>query len=144
MARPESSPAASTSQFTTTELTAVISQAISGASHSAGIINAGPAPSASEPGTSAQEPTLVDDATSKEIADLTNTVAAGRLTFPSDLPHETFSSVTFYLESQVSDRIKAKNWAHEYVDFDSLTTVTPDESKYQMSVTNDLVFSLIT
>ena len=139
MARPESSSAASTSQFTTTtELTAVIS-------HSAGIINAGPAPSASEPGTSAQEPTLVDDATSKEIADLTNTVAAGRLTFPSDLPHETFSSVTFDLESRVSDRIKAKNWAHEYVDFDSLPTVTPDESKYQKSVkANDLVFSLIT
>ena len=137
MARPESSPAASTSQFSPTELTSVISQAISGALQSAGIINAGPAPSASEPGTSAQEDTLVDDATSKEIADLTNTVAAGRLIFPSDKPHETFSSVTFDLESRVSDRLKAKIWANEYVDFGSLLTVTPDESKYRISVTNE-------
>ena len=78
-----------------------------------------------------------NQAKSKEIADLTNTVAAGRLTFPSDKPHKTFSSVTFDLESRVSDRIKAKIWAHEYVDFGSLLTVTPDESKYRISVTND-------
>ena len=134
--RPESMPAApSTSQFSPTELTTVISQANSGALQSAQIINAGPTPSASEPDMSAQEPTLVEDAASKEIADLINT--PGRLIFPSDKPHERFSSVTFDLDSRLSDRIKAKMWANRYVDFGSLLTVTPDESKYWISNDHD-------
>ena len=78
---------------------------------------------------------MVEDAASKEIEALTNTVAAGRLTFPTEKPEETFSSVTFDLESRVSDRVKAKIWANEYVDFGSLLTVSPDESKYRISVT---------
>ena len=78
---------------------------------------------------------MVEDAALKEIEALTNTVAAGRLTFPTRKPEETFSSVTFDLESRVSDRVKAKIWANEYVDFGSLLTVSPDESKYRISVT---------
>lgn len=83
--------ALSTLQFSPTELTAVISQAISGALNSPGIINACPALSSSEPGTSAQERTLVEDVTSKKLATLANTMAAGRLIFFFDKPHETFS-----------------------------------------------------
>ena len=64
-------------------------------------------------------------------------MAAGRLTFSSEKPGETFSSVTFDLESRVLDRIKAKIWANEYVDFGSLLAVSPEESKYRISVTND-------
>ena len=86
---------------------------------------------------STPQPTVVEDAASKEIEALTNTVAAGRLTFPTEKPEETFSSVTFDLESRVSDRVKAKIWANEYVDFGSLLTVSPDESKYRISVTDD-------
>ena len=86
---------------------------------------------------STPQPTVVEDAASKEIEALTNTVAAGRLTFPTRKPEETFSSVTFDLESRVSDRVKAKIWANEYVDFGSLLTVSPDESKYRISVTDD-------
>ena len=86
---------------------------------------------------STPQPTVVEDAASKEIEALTNTVAAGRLTFPTRKPEETFSSVTFDLESRISDRIKAKIWANENVDFGSLLTVSPDESKYRISVTDD-------
>ena len=80
---------------------------------------------------------MTEDSASKEIKVLTNTVATGRLTFPTEKPEETFSSVTFDLESRVSDRVKAKIWANEYVDFGSLLTVSPDESKYRISVTDD-------
>lgn len=83
--------ALSTLQFSPTELTAVISQAISGALNSLGIINACPALSTSEPGTSAQERTLVEYVTSKKLAALANTMAADRLIFFFDKPHETFS-----------------------------------------------------
>ena len=135
---------ASTSKFSPTELSELISKAISGALQSAGIGNSNVAPTVSEPGTSTQstqstqwQPAAVDEATSKEIADLTNTVAAGRLTFSSKKPDETFSSVTFDLEPRVSDCIKAKIWSNEYVDFGSLLAVSPEEPKYRISVTND-------
>ena len=49
---------------------------------------------------STPQPTVVEDAALKEIEALTNTVAAGRLTFPTEKPEETFSSVTFDLESR--------------------------------------------
>lgn len=42
------------------------------------------------------QPTMVEDAAS-EIAELTNAVAPGRLTFASEKPEDTFSSVTFDL-----------------------------------------------
>ena len=135
---------ASTSQFSPTELSESISKVISPALQSAGIGNSNVAPRVTEPGTSTQstqstqsQPAAVDEATSKEIVDLTNTVAGGRLTFSSEKPDETFSSVTFDLESRASDRIKAKIWANEYVDVGSLLAVSPEESKYQISVTND-------
>ena len=82
------------------------------------------------------QPTVVEDAASKEIAELMNAVAPGRLTFASEKPDDTFSTVTFDLESRVSERIKAKIWAHKYVDFGSLLSVAPEESKYRLSVTH--------
>ena len=141
-ALPESSaqPPESSSQLRPTELGAIISQAISGALQSVGIVQTNLAPAERNSRTNTQptpQPTVVEDATSKEIEALTNTVAAGRLTFPTEKPEETFSSVTFDLESRVSDRVKAKIWANEYVDFGSLLTVSPDESKYRISVTDD-------
>ena len=62
-------------------------------------------------------------------------------------PGELFSSVTFDLESRVSDRLKAKIWAIEYIDFGSLLTVSPEETKYRLSVgmiMTTLVFALST
>ena len=137
-ALPESSaqPPESSSQLSPTELGAIISQAISGALQSVGIVQTNLAPADRNSRTNTQ-PTVVEDAASKEIEALTNTVAAGRLTFPTEKPEETFSSVTFDLESRVSDRVKAKIWANEYVDFGSLLTVSPDKSKYRISVTVD-------
>ena len=137
-------PPESSSQLSPTELGAVISQAISGALQSVGIFQANLAPAERDSGTNTQptpqptpQPTVVEDAASKEIEALTNTVAASRLTFPTEKPEETFWSVTFNLESRVSDRVKAKIWANEYVDFGSLLTVSPDKSKYRISVTVD-------
>ena len=46
-------------------------------------------------------------------------------------------SVTFDLESRVSDRFKAKIWGNEYIDFGSLLTVAPEETKYCLSVAQD-------
>ena len=54
-------------------------------------------------------------------------VAPGRLTFVSEKPEDMFSSVTFD---------KAKIWANKYVDFRSLLSVSPEESKYLLSVAN--------
>ena len=141
-ALPESSaqPPESSSQLSPTELGAIISQAISGALQSVGIVQTNLAPAERNSGTNTQptvQPTVVEDAASKEIEALTNTVAAGRLTFPTEKPEKTFSSVTFDLESRVSDRVKAKIWVNEYVDFGSLLTVSPDQSKYRTSVTDD-------
>ena len=133
-------PPESSSQLSPTKLGAIISQAISGALQSVGIVQTNLAPAERNSGTNTQptvQPTVVEDAASKEIEALTNTVAAGRLTFPTEKPEKTFSSVTFDLESRVSDRVKAKIWANEYVDFGSLLTVSPDESMYRISVTDD-------
>ena len=141
-ALPESSaqPLESSSQLCPTELGAIISQAISGALQSVGIVQTNLAPAERDPGTNTQsmpQSTVVEDTASKEIEALTNTLAAGRLTFPTKKPEETFSSVTFDLESRILDRVKAKIWVNEYVDFGSLLTVSPDESKYRISVTDD-------
>ena len=141
-ALPESSaqPPESSSQLSPTELGAIISQAISGALQSVGIVQTNLAPAERNSGTNTQstlQSTVVEDAASKEIEALTITVAAGRLTFPNEKPEETFLSVTFDLESWVSDHVKVKIWANEYVDFGPLLTVSLDESKYRISVTDD-------
>ena len=122
-----------TPQFSPTVLGEIISNAISGALQSAGIGPLNISPAVGEQRISNQpmsQPTVVDNAASKEIADLTNAVVPGRLTFAPKKPHNRFSSVTFDLESCVPDLTKAKIWAKEYVDFESLLSVTPEESKY--------------
>ena len=148
MALPESSaqPPESSSQLRPTELGAIISQAISGALQSAGIIQTNLAPAERDSGTntlSTPQPTVVEDATSKEIEALTNTVAAGRLTFPTEKPEETFSSVTFDLESRVSDHVKARIWANEYVDCGSLLTVCPRTSQSIVYLSRMLTITLV-
>ena len=128
-----------TPQFSLIVLGEIISNAISGALQSAGIGTLNISPAKGEQRISNQsmlQPTVVEDAASKEIAELTNAVAQGRLTFASEKPDDTFSSVTFDLESRVPDRIKAKIWANEYVEFGSLLSVAPEESKYRLSVTH--------
>ena len=120
-------------QFSPTAPSELISNMTSGALQSAGIgtLNISPTVGEQRPSNqSTSQPTVVEDAASKEIADLMNTVAAGRLTFVSEKPDGTFSSVTFDLASRVSDHIKAKIWANKYVDFGSLLSVSPEESKY--------------
>ena len=128
-----------TPQFSPTVLGEIISNAISGALQSAGIGTLNISPAVGEQrisNPSMPQPTVVEDAASREIAELTNAVAPDRLTFASEKPDDTFSSVTFDLESRVSDRVKAKIWANEYVDFASLLSVAPEESKYRLSVTH--------
>lgn len=122
-----------TPQFSPTALSELISNAISGALQSAGIgtLNISPAAGEQRPSNqSTLQPTMVEDAASKEIADLTNKAAAGRLTFASEKPDGKFSSVTFH-------HIKAKIWPNKYVDFSSLLSVSPVEFKYRISVAND-------
>ena len=128
-----------TPQFSPTVLGEIISNVISGALQSAGLGTLNISPAVGEQrinNPSMPQPTVVEDAASREIAELTNAVAPGRLTFASEKPDDTFSSVTFDLESRVSDRVKAKIWANEYVDFTSLLSVAPEESKYRLSVTH--------
>lgn len=131
------SPSPTTSQFNPSELSDAIAKAISGALQSAGIVNA----SRFQPGASStpsSTPQVVEKATRTEIEDLTKSVSDGRLKLSTaDSPDELFSSVTFDLESRVSDRLKAKIWANEYIDFGSLLTVSPEETKYRLSVAND-------
>ena len=105
-----------TPQFSPTVLGEIISNAISGALQSAGIGTLNISPAVGERRISnppMPQPTVVEDATSRQIAELTNAVAPGRLTFASEKPDDTFSSVTFDLESRISDRVKAKIWANE-------------------------------
>ena len=133
MSLPESTTP--TPQFSPTVLGEVISTAISGALQSAGLGTLNISPAVGEQrisNPSMPQPTVVEDAASREIAELTNAVAPGRLTFVSEKPDDTFSSVTFDLESRVSDRVKAKIWAN----FASLLSVAPEESKYRLSVTH--------
>ena len=147
-ALPESSaqPPESSSQLSPTELGTIISQAISGALQSVGIVQTNLAPAERNSGTNTQptvQPTVVEDAASKEIEALTNTVAAGRLTFPTEKPEETFSNVTFDLESRVSDLVKAKIWANEYVDFGSRCPRTSQSIVYlSRMLTITLIFAL--
>ena len=110
-ALPESSarPPESSSQLSPTELGAIVSQAISAALQAVGIVQTNLAPAERNSGTNTQpmpQPTKVEDAASKEIEALMNTVAAGRLAFPTEKPEETFSRVTFdlNLRSQIVSR----------------------------------------
>ena len=89
-----------TPQFSPTVLGEIISTAILGALQSAGIGTLNISPAVGEQrlsNPSMPQPTVVEDAASREIAELTNAVAPGRLTFASEKPDDTFSSVTFDL-----------------------------------------------
>ena len=94
----------SSPQFSPTALSELISNAISGALQSAGIgtLNISPAVGEQRPSNqSTSQPTVVEDAASTEIADLTNTVAAGRLTFASRFPVSLLtSSLAFRIVSR--------------------------------------------
>ena len=131
------SPPPTALQFNPSELSDAIAKAISGALQSAGIVNA----SQFQPGassTSASTSKLVEKATCTEIKDITKLISDGRLKLSmGENPDELFSNVTFDLESRVSDRLKAKIWVNEYIDFVSLLTVSPKETKYHLSVTSD-------
>lgn len=73
-----------------------------------------------------------------EIEDIMKSDSDGRLKLSMDEnPDELFSNITFDLESEVSDRLKAKIWANEYTDFGSLLEVAPEETKYRLSVPQD-------
>ena len=124
------SPPPTALQFNPSELSDAIAKAISGALQSTGIVNA----SQFQPGassTSASTSKVVKKATRTEIED-------GRLKLSTHQnPYELFSSVPFDVESRVSDRLKAKIWANEYIDFVSLFTVSPEETKYRLSLAND-------
>ena len=122
-------------QFNPSELSDVIAKAISGALQSAGIVNASQVqPDASSMSASTSQ--VVEKATHTEIEDIMKSVSDGRLSTDEN-PDEFFLSVTFDLESRVSDRLKARIWANEYIDFMSLLTVSPEETKYRLSVAND-------
>ena len=113
-----------TPQFSPTVLGEIISNTILGALQSASIGTLNISPTVGEQRISNQsmlQPTAVEDAASKEIAELTNAMAPGRLTFASEKRDDTFSSVTCDLASHLSHCIKAvlqfqtlllQMWAH--------------------------------
>ena len=49
-------------------------------------------------------------------------------------PKQFFSSVAVSLSSRVSSEVKAKIWSHEYVDFGTLLSFSPNNQKYSLSL----------
>ena len=53
-----------------------------------------------------------------------------------DQPRQLFTSIGMNLGARVSAKIKAKIWAHEYIDFGALLSVAPPREKYSLSMTS--------
>ena len=51
-------------------------------------------------------------------------------------PKQLFASVAVPLGSRVSSKVKAKIWAHEYIDYGSLLILNPTNQKYALSVSS--------
>jgi len=51
-------------------------------------------------------------------------------------PTSRFESISVPLGSRVTSKIKAKIWAHEYVDFGALLATTPQNEKFSLSLTS--------
>ena len=53
-----------------------------------------------------------------------------------DQPRQLFTSIGMNLGARVSAKIKAKIWAHEYIDFGAFLSVAPPREKYSLSMTS--------
>ena len=51
-------------------------------------------------------------------------------------PQQIFTRIGINLGARVSAKLKAKIWAHEYVDFGALLTVSPPREKYALSMSS--------
>ena len=60
----------------------------------------------------------------------------GELNPPSDLPSSLFTSSALPVDVRVSEKIKTKIWANEYIDFGSLLVNPLFENKYQVTFQN--------
>ena len=52
----------------------------------------------------------------------------------SQVPKQIFSSIAVSLSSRVSSKIKAKIWSHEYINFGTLLSLSPNNQKYSITV----------
>ena len=60
----------------------------------------------------------------------------GGLNPPSDLPSSLFTSSALPVDVRVSEKIKTKIWANDYIDFGSLLVNPLFENKYQVTLKN--------
>ena len=98
------------------------------------------APRSANP-SSTVAPISVEEALSKQMAILTSPQAGTKETSSSDVSSQftssdklIFSSLALELGGSVTDKIKAKICANEYVDFGLLLTVTPSPDRYSLSI----------
>jgi len=96
---------------------------------------------ASESTSTTIDPVSVEEAVSEQLAVITSPTAGtkepGSSGTSSNLDNSgklVFSSFALELGGGVSDKIKAKVWADEYVDLGTLLSVTPSPDRYSISI----------
>ena len=83
----------------------------------------------------------VDRIVDGETASITQGMQGANLQLSSvggeERPQPIFTSIGINLGARVSAKLKAKIWAHEYVDFGALLTVAPPREKYALSMSSN-------
>ena len=93
-------------------------------------------PQAVQPTEKAPEPE-VEAAVEEDVSSLTvQGTALGLATTPFPMPSskQPFSSIAIALGSRVSPKIKAKIWANEYIDLGALLSLSPNQDRYSISL----------
>ena len=90
--------------------------------------------------TAPTAPQVVERAVDDEVIALTqagtNRASVLPLFEAGDQPRQLFSSIAVNLGARVNDKVKAKIWANEYVDFGALLSVAPPREKFAVSMTS--------
>ena len=90
--------------------------------------------------TAPTAPQVVERAVDDEVIALTqagtNRASVLPLFEAGDQPRQLFSSIAVNLGARVNDKVKAKIWANEYVDFGALLSVAPPREKFALSMTS--------
>ena len=93
-------------------------------------------PQALQPSEKAPEPE-VQAAVDEDVSSLTvQGTAQGLATTPFPMPSskQPFSSIAIDLGSRVTPKIKAKIWANEYIDLGALLSLSPNQDRYSISL----------
>ena len=64
----------------------------------------------------------------------TNRASVLPLLEAGDQPRQLISSIAVNLGARVNDKVKAKIWANEYVDFGALLSIGPPRKKFALSM----------